>query len=225
MGDAQTWLGSDEQSQPSVGWPRPLLPGRTSPASEAERHLGRGVSATSSLSSLLFKRAAFEQHANWASQDLSSRPEASFPSENQPCFKSVFVSAFGFQDFCELHQKSQHKSNKCYNFFGEKKLLCFLTCTTNSGSNLSLWLRTCHNNLFSFFRKEEQHLAFLQQRLIWKICKLTCNLIKMTWSTNSLKMQLNAHNPRPSVVQLSPSQLVFLQEEGRWGGKRGKSYV
>ncbi|KAI5942603.1 GPI ethanolamine phosphate transferase 2 [Manis javanica] len=31
-------------------------------------------------------------------------------------------------------------------------------------------------------RKEEQHLAFLQPWLIWKICKLTYNLIKMTWS-------------------------------------------
>lgn len=77
--------------------------------------------------------------------------------------------------------KSQQKSIKCHNFWG-KKLLCFLTCTKNNGSNLSLWLRMCHNNLFLFFRREEQHLALLQLQLIWKICKLTCNLIKMTRS-------------------------------------------
>lgn len=160
-------------------------------ASEDERHLGEGNVSHSFFTTLL----SFEGSNIWTASKLSlpktcpQDQEASFPSENQPHFKSVFVSAFGFQNFCELHQH-HWQTGRCPNLnrnqssvtILKKKLLCFLTCTTNSGSNLSLWLRTCHNNLFLFSRKQEQHLALLQLQLIWKICKLTCNLIKMTWS-------------------------------------------
>ena len=186
-------LGSDPpcgmQSHPYSGWLKLTNKSGVFFASGPERHLGwGGVSDPlfTTLLSLQWSNAIQQKHP----RALSSRPRGFFSPWKinlilkQPCV-CTWPARFLWTSSTPLTNwempKSQQKSIKCYNF-GRKKLLCFLTCTANSGSNLSLWLRTCHNNLFLFFRKEEQHLALLQLWLIWKICKLTCNLIKMTWS-------------------------------------------
>lgn len=178
---------------------------------------GSQWSLFTTLLSLQWSNAIQQKHP----RALSSRPRGFFPVKNQPHFKAASVSALGLQDFLWTSStlltkwempKSQQKSIKCYRILGGKKLLCFLTCTANSGSNLSLWLRTCHNNLFLFFRKE-QHLA-LQLWLFGKFASWHATWLKWPGATNSFKMQLSAHNPRPSVAWLSPSQLALKGGKG-----------
>lgn len=147
------------------GWE--LLSVRNIPAPWAERHWDGGMST-------LLPHFAREQHENSLPKACPQDREACFPSGHQPCFNQSLRLPLAFMILwtpstsvtpCE-EPESQQKSIKCYNFLGKKRLLCFRTSTTNNGSNLSLWLRTCHNNLFAFCGREEQHLALLWQWLI-----------------------------------------------------------
>ena len=157
------------------------------PASGPERHLGWGGVCDplfTTLLSLQWSNAIQQKHP----RALSSRPRG-FLSQwkinlvlKQPlCLHlacKIFVNFINTADKLRDAQIST-EINQVLRFW-EGKVALF--SDLYRGSNLSLWLRTCHNNLFLFFRKEEQHLALLRLWLIWKICKLTCNLIKMTRS-------------------------------------------
>lgn len=159
------------QYQPYWGDLKSCLFVRNIPGSGTDGYLGQ---RSDNCPSFLFWGTAFAQHLNYASElcipHLSTKEIHGllFPLKINLIQKWVFAFAVLtfkiFVNFINIPDKTWRCPNRNRNQssvtiwrWRRGKLLY----TTNSGFNLSLWLRVCHNNLFLFFRKEEQHLAFL----------------------------------------------------------------